>query len=355
MRFYLLLILVVLLIGCATQNKLESNPTPTEVALVSPTAVPTSAPTTKPTETASPTPAPTKTVRPTFTVIPTNTPRPTAKPTKKVRPTATPLPAVITPTLAVETSESTQAAATLPPTAEATLTPIPTRTPIPTESAASSTTDTTDSADSSQPDQPVAPETLYTTIGALANLSDGTKATISGNVILATSFSKGFQLTLSDGTGQVILLLWHNVYDQLGQRAGLNVGSAVNVNGEVGRYNGQLQIEPRSVGDVTVTQTAGAWGQAKQVSELWGAINQRAMVDGTITRANVYDNGTKIILNDGTGDVELFIWSNIYQRMPNQGALTTVGGKLRAVGIVSEYNGKIQLQPALPYDVIFNP
>lgn len=356
MRFYFSLTFFLFLIGCATKTEIDSRPTatmtPSATITESPTVVATLTSTLVP---ATSTPAPTKTIRPTFTVIPTNTPPPTPKPTKTARPTATPLP--ITPTKTGAATESTTIASV--ETIVATPTLIPTRTPVPTalpvtespnkETAQpDSTTDNNNSAD--QPVVNVGP--TISSIGSLGNFADGTKVVVNGNVTFSQSFSKGFKLTISDGSGQVILLLWHNVYDQIGQRGGLNVGSAVKVTGEVGRFDGQLQVEPRNGSDVVVTQTAGAWGSAKQISALSSIIGQRAMIEGTIQRANVYDNGTKIVLNDGTGEVELFIWANIYQRMPNRDAVLAVGGKLRAVGMISEYRGAIQLQPALPYDVV---
>ncbi len=53
----------------------------------------------------------------------------------------------------------------------------------------------------------------------------GEEVTVVGTVMAIASFAQGFKFTLDDGSGQVTLLLWHNVYDDCYAAPRLNVGA----------------------------------------------------------------------------------------------------------------------------------
>lgn len=293
------------------QSATATNLSPT-ATLIAPTM--TTIPTTDSPKTATSLPPTATLVAPTATHVP-----PTAAPTN-LPPTATTVPATAT-------SPPPPTATPLPPTATripATATPIP-PTAVPTSSAMS--------------------------IGALASLPDGQEVTITGNVVNASSFSAGFKFTIADSTGRISMVMFSNTYDDCWDKNVLNVGATVVVEGEIGRFEGELQIVPQWGGGVDVTAPAYAYAQPQTVANLPNVMGQRAMIEGEITEIDVTDSFTKIDVNDGTGVVEVFLWNNIWVRVPNKDSLA-VGQRIKAVGVIGEFRGTIQLSPPLPYDIV---
>jgi DNA/RNA endonuclease YhcR with UshA esterase domain len=81
--------------------------------------------------------------------------------------------------------------------------------------------------------------------------------TVEGEIVALTAFSgrtgvRGIKVLLDDGSGQITLLLWQNVYDAVPDRERLAVGATVRVTGEVDVYQGELQVVPRAGRDVVV-------------------------------------------------------------------------------------------------------
>lgn len=263
----------------------------------SPTPTPLSLPPTRPAVTATPVPTPTRTPRPTPTPRPTRTPTPSPTPTE----TPTPLP--------------------------------PTPTPVPT-----------------------------TPIGRLGEHL-GQEVTVAGNVVeTAYLYSRdakdvrGFLFTLDDGTGQVKLLMWLNVYDDCWDARKINVGARVRATGEVKEYEGQMEIVPRWGGGVKALKAAGPSAPQRAIGSLSEADRgQRVQIEGTVTRTEPGQTYVRVFVSDGTGEVLLFVWRGIYDRIPRREKLEVPGTPVRAVGRVDVYRGTLEVIPTLPYDVVVNP
>ncbi len=89
-------------------------------------------------------------------------------------------------------------------------------------------------------------------IGDITAADIGRKVTVEGQVVEMSEFSKGFKCLLDDGSGRIVLLLWRNVYDAIGDREKLVVGATVRVIGKVDEYKGTLEIVPARGEDVVV-------------------------------------------------------------------------------------------------------
>jgi RecJ-like exonuclease len=180
----------------------------------------------------------------------------------------------------------------------------------------------------------------------------GETVTARGRVVSTASFSKGFKFTLDDGTGQVTLLLWHDVYDACAAAPGLNVGAQVRIVGEVGTYDGEVQLEPQSGDAVDVVTAGGGGGTSLEVAALGEALGQRATIEGELVTAQDAGAGTKLFVSDGTAQVLVFVWDTVLTRIPGADpALGTPGTRLRVTGQVQDYEGTLELVPILPYDV----
>lgn len=266
-----------------------------------------------------------------------STPLPAATPTA---PPATP-----TATVAASTATPEPPTATALPTATSTATPTSPPTATPTEAATATATATSTAT-------PIpTPEFVQTQIVTLKSHM-GEEVTVVGTVMAIASFAQGFKFTLDDGSGQVTLLLWHNVYDDCYAAPRLNVGAEVRATGKVGEYAGELQVEPRFGSQVKVLQSGGAFAPQVTLNALGNYLGQVVQVTGEI--GNVTGTSKSVILSvfDETGATAVFIWRTTLDRIPRANPdLGTVGTRLRVVGVVHEYRGSLEIIPTLPYDV----
>jgi DNA/RNA endonuclease YhcR with UshA esterase domain len=201
----------------------------------------------------------------------------------------------------------------------------------------------------------IAPTVELTAIGAITADRVGEVVTVEGTVVDAASFSKGFKFTLDDGTGQVVLLMWHEVYDDCWDASKINLGATVRASGEVGQFEGQLQIEPRFGAEVKAIEGAVAQAPWREIGSISGADEgQRAMIEGEVARVEGLSSAVKVFLRDdgpGTqGEIVVFIWRNVLDRIADNAGLGTPGSRVRVVGTVQVYRSNLEIVPALPND-----
>jgi DNA/RNA endonuclease YhcR with UshA esterase domain len=194
---------------------------------------------------------------------------------------------------------------------------------------------------------------VLTPIGDITAARAGEELTVEAQVVGAESFSAGFKFTLDDGTGQIVLLMWQDVYDDCWDAPEINLGARVRATGEVGEYEGELQIVPGFGGDVKAIEGAGPWAAPRDIGTLSGSdAGQRVMIEGSVIRVEGGETWAKIFVGDDTGEVVVFIWRNVLDRIPNHTGLGVEGTRVRVFGLVEIYRDNLQVTPALPYDVI---
>jgi DNA/RNA endonuclease YhcR with UshA esterase domain len=184
----------------------------------------------------------------------------------------------------------------------------------------------------------------------------GEMITVQGTVVDAVSFSDGFKLTLDDGQGRIVLLMWHDVYDGCSDGSQIGVGATVRATGEVSQYEGQLQIEPRSGGDVKVEEIADVQPARREIGSISAADEgQWVMVEGEVARTERLSSAVKVFLADdepaAQDGIPVFIWHNVLNRIAENGALSISGSRVCVVGRLQVYQGNLEIVPALPSDV----
>ncbi len=202
-------------------------------------------------------------------------------------------------------------------------------------------------------DETPTPPLPVTSIGAISTDRVGQQVTVEGEVVAAASFSAGFKFTISDGTGQVVLLMWHEIYDSCWDASQINLGARVRATGEVALYKGELQIQPGFGGDVEAITGSDPWAPMRDIGSLGGGDEgQRVMIEGDVLRVEGLSSAVKVFLGDDTGEVVVFIWRNILDRVAANTALGTPGSRVRVVGTVDLYRSNLEVIPALPVDVV---
>ena len=181
----------------------------------------------------------------------------------------------------------------------------------------------------------------------------GEEVTIEGRVIATASFSKGFKFTLDDGTGQVVLLMWLNVYDDCRDAQRINLGARVRATGTVQTYEGRLQIAPQWGRQVKALQAAAPSAPARQIASITQADEgQRVLIEGAVARIEKGESNARLFVNDGSGEILVLLWPNIYERIPDRERLDVPGTSVQVVGVVQIYKGTLEVVPALPHDVV---
>jgi len=217
---------------------------------------------------------------------------------------------------------------------------------------------------------PAAPAAEVTSIGSITQASVGQRATLKGTITSVRVFkeAKGRSIKISDGTGTIDVLIWKDLYNQIPQRASLIQGTNIQVSGEIASYKGRLQIKPRSSGDIqilgaapavappvptapTVPTAAPAAGVTSIGSITQASVGQRATLKGTITSVYVFKEakGRSIKISDGTGTIDVLIWKDLYNQIPQRASLVQ-GTKIQVSGEIASYKGRLQIKPRNPSD-----
>jgi DNA/RNA endonuclease YhcR with UshA esterase domain len=76
------------------------------------------------------------------------------------------------------------------------------------------------------------------------------------------------------------------------------------------------------------------------------------MIEGQVIRVEGGGDWAKIFVGDGTGEVMVFIWRNVLDRIPNNTGLGVESTHVRVVGVLTVYRSNLEVVPTLPYDVV---
>jgi DNA/RNA endonuclease YhcR with UshA esterase domain len=193
-------------------------------------------------------------------------------------------------------------------------------------------------------------------ISELASVGPGDLAAIQGTIIGVDAFSQGVKLALDDGTGTVILLLWQNLYEAFSNRGALVEGATLRALGRVNEYHGELELVPELPQDVEILATAipqvvgrRSLGEISSVG-----VGQLVQVEGQIVNVQPFSAGVKYRLDDGTGQLTLLLWQDLYDQVPKV-ELLAPGARVSVQGTVDHFGGELEIVPRLPEDLEVRP
>jgi DNA/RNA endonuclease YhcR with UshA esterase domain len=195
-----------------------------------------------------------------------------------------------------------------------------------------------------------------TAINTIDNTSIGQVVTVRGRVVETYSFSAGFRFIIDDGAGSIALVLFDGRYREVEEQAALNLGARVAVEAEVVEYNGALELQPAS-GEKVVVEEPGSTAsiETRAINTLSRVdIGRLATIAGDVLRVEGFSAGVIVFVNDGAGELRVVIFSNVLSFVPNAPSLQA-GARARVTGVIDEFNGVLELVPALGYDVVVNP
>jgi DNA/RNA endonuclease YhcR with UshA esterase domain len=188
------------------------------------------------------------------------------------------------------------------------------------------------------------------TIGGLSSGDMGRIFTIAQSGIAEVDyFSSGVKYGLSDGTGNIILLLWQNVLEEIPGRYDLVPGTQVQVIGEIDEYGGDLEIVPRKGSEVVILARGERLPiEVRQVRDVTPSDEGRVFtVEGVVARTE-RDEWLRMWLNDGTGEILIFVPERAVAYLPPG---IGDGVQLRVTGEVDIYRGILEIIPLAGADV----
>jgi DNA/RNA endonuclease YhcR with UshA esterase domain len=179
-------------------------------------------------------------------------------------------------------------------------------------------------------------------IGQLMTADLGQLVAVRGIVTNLDTFPSGVKATLDDETGEVVVLLWQDVYDALPDPAALDVGAEVQVQGEVSQYRGALELIPELAEDVRVLAAAPLPSVATAGSLTGADVGRVVTLRGTLGEPEPFSAGVKFELDDGTGKIVLLLWSDVYEGAPPGLA---AGAWVEVTGEIDEYRDAMEIVP----------
>lgn len=184
-----------------------------------------------------------------------------------------------------------------------------------------------------------------------ARQSLGQVVTVQGTVSAVASYKYGFKFTLSDAQAAITLLLPSDVYRAVVGVADLRVGAVVRATGQVDVYNEETQVEPSAGAGVSVIQAAVMSQTVTPISQLSITnLGQTFTLRGQVRDYATFSAGLRMKLVDESGRIDLILWQNVAEFVPAVGLLPS-GPVVLVTGTLGEYKGKLQLVPALGFDV----
>ncbi|MCJ7549620.1 MAG: OB-fold nucleic acid binding domain-containing protein [Anaerolineae bacterium] len=185
---------------------------------------------------------------------------------------------------------------------------------------------------------------------ALTEISEadlGRTVRVQGRVVMLEGLAGGVKATLDDGTAQILLLLWDDVHRDLEAPATLDIGAEVAVTGEVQIYREELEVVPAAAKDVEILKPAELppWVELGDLSATDAGRVVRAR--GVLREPQGFSAGVKVVLEDGTGDIVVLFWSQLYQTLA---PAPQAGQQVEVVGVIDVFNDELELVPRSNYD-----
>ena len=163
------------------------------------------------------------------------------------------------------------------------------------------------------------PESGVTAIGSIDGSRIGQPVTVRGQVVATGSFREGFRFTLDDGSGSIELVLFDGRYREVEERAALNLGAQIRVRAAVVEFDGRLELQPGTGGDVIVERPgSSSIVKTRAISTLSSAdLGTLTAIVGDVLRVEGFSAGVSVFVNDGSGELRVAIFSNVLNHVPN--------------------------------------
>ncbi len=186
-----------------------------------------------------------------------------------------------------------------------------------------------------------------TSLSALSAEKVGSWVHVQGKIIALEGLKGGVKAILDDGTDQVTILLWENLYMNLSNPSALDVGARATISGSLEVYEGTLEIVPETAAGIEIQEPAPPipWLEVSEIST--SDVGRVIRLRGVLGQLEGFSAGVKAPLDDGTGIVRVLFWSSLWESLS---PLPEAGMTAEIIGQVSVYQNRIEIIPRSPAD-----
>ncbi|MCG2678112.1 hypothetical protein L6386_06125 [bacterium] len=181
-----------------------------------------------------------------------------------------------------------------------------------------------------------------------------------GKIIDIRTFTKGRSLKISDGSGDIDVVIWDSIYEKIPNKEALQYDAQISVQGVIGEYRGKLQVQPRApeeikiVGakeEVTVAPPVAVEVPTFSIGQITkDRIGQTVGCQGSVTQYKPFSKGAMLVVSDETGRIVVVLWDNVKnQIMDNR--IFIIGNWVSVRGKVGIYREQLQLVPRIADDI----
>jgi DNA/RNA endonuclease YhcR with UshA esterase domain len=190
---------------------------------------------------------------------------------------------------------------------------------------------------------------------------------LSGQLWRVSDFSQGIRALLTDGTGEITVILWDNVLDEIPRASELADGARITLLGRVSEYRGELELLPERGSDVRLvalaaenrltptpppSRTPGPTNTPRPTrqpttlalrtaaSVTTDDLDQNIRLAGSIVEIRDFSAGQYITLQDSTGTLRVVLFENVL--LPIRDSVTP-GARLTVHGRVNLFAGKLEV------------
>ncbi|MCX8068152.1 MAG: hypothetical protein RMK65_08745 [Anaerolineae bacterium] len=158
-------------------------------------------------------------------------------------------------------------------------------------------------------------------------------------------------IALRDATGRMDVALYGDVQWLTGEWVPPIPGDSVEVEGAISLYRGNPQLVPSSVHDIRLLEEAVVVAEERSVDSLSSDdVGRLVTVRGVIVQSRPFSAGHRLLLDDGTGEITVILWQNVYSAFPTPEALVE-GVQVEITGEVALYRGTLEIIPGGPGDI----
>jgi len=158
-------------------------------------------------------------------------------------------------------------------------------------------------------------------------------------------------LEVRDATGAIDVTIPADLVRLTGTPPAVRPGDYVQIRGAVSLYEDSLQLTLDDAGSLVLLDEAVPIAQARDIGEITAEdVGQMVGIGGRIVEVRPFSAGVKYTIEDDSGRITLLLWQDMDRAIVGRESLI-VGSEIAAQGIVSEYQGELEIVPELALDV----
>ena len=166
-----------------------------------------------------------------------------------------------------------------------------------------------------------------------------------------TPYEGLFVVNVRDETGSVDVVYDRDLVNLSGAPVPVFPGDSVRVRGAVTQYKGQAQISLDDASGLQRVPQEIAVATHRQVANISLVDrDQWVRVQGVVTEVRPLSVGSKVLLDDGTGEIALILWDEISSAVSERMDVLP-GAWLDVQGVVAVYRGELEVIPEWAWDV----